>query len=101
MTQDDQAVPTVYVTVVCTDRGRHPRRRINRLGVFGDGRVLPHVLLPRWRRDAGKSVRPLLVFACSDCPRRVEWGDKRQRQLIAGLLHAGQPDTEIDISFVA
>lgn len=91
------------ITVVCTDRGQHPRCRIDSEqlqpaddeyieAALTDDQVPEYVELIRdgwrrrgWRRPDGGYT---FTFDCATCGRHVELREETWRRLVDGLQHA-------------
>jgi hypothetical protein len=73
------------LTVVCTDRGQHPRRRLW-LGTADGATALRepgHADAQSWHRDGG------MRFWCRTCRRDVQLTAATWERLVAGLAAAG------------
>jgi transcription elongation factor Elf1 len=79
---------TVTVTVVCTDRGQHPSRRIAR--VRRDGLVIGRTGFQVDPRSGGTTLR------CKTCGRHVELAREKWLRVVDALSRHGV--SEIDLS---
>jgi hypothetical protein len=78
-------------TVVCTDRGQHPRRRLAFTGSSWDD---PKPIVVQNRNERTGGVR----FTCHTCGRDIQLTKENWDRLTAELATAGL--TQVDVSYL-